>query len=166
MKRAIIALCVFASVVSISEAASKKNYKIAREYLEECENNKTIPAVGSLGSKVVQKYWDTVPELKALREQFIIDNDAFTLELKKDDDYRKAYEAYESSTGSEQNRALRELSKAKGNAYSRLGNDKDFKKALAKRQKSLSICNIKTLEYIISDYEKKNQPFPIDWIEK
>jgi hypothetical protein len=166
MKRAIIALCVLASVVSISEAASKKNYKVAREYLAECEDSNTVPPVGFLGSKVVQKYWDNIPELKKVREQFIQDDEAFGEELKKDEEYSEAYENYEKSTGSSQSRALKELSKAKGHAYSRLGNDTGFKKALSQRQKSLSICNIKTLEYIISDYEKKNQPFPIDWIEK
>ena len=165
MKRAIIVLCASVAFMSVCEASSGKSYKTAREHLAMCEENNVTPPVGFLGAQVVQVYWESVPELKKLRETFIADDEAFNKELKKDDDYKEAYERYEKSSGSKQKKALRDLSKATDDAYARLGRKSSFKKALSKRQESLRACNIRTLEYIIDDYEKRGKPFPVDWIK-
>lgn len=165
MKQLVILLCALVMTVAV-EAKKETNYEIARDYLEECEDLDRIPSIGHIGQKTVQHYWDTVPKLTKLREQFIEDNEALSVALKKDDVYRAAYDRYENAKGNERKAALKEFNKAKNEAYARFRGKSSFERILKKRQESLLECNLETLEYIIDDYEKQGKPFPVDWIKR
>lgn len=165
MKLLLIALCVWGLMVGAADAGNDSSYKIARDYLEECEDLERIPPIGHMGPKTIQQYWDTVPKLTKLREQFIEHDEALSAALKKDDDYKAACDRYENAKGSERSAALKEFNQAKSNAYSRFRGKSSFERVLKRRQESLLACNLETLEYIIDDYEKQGKPFPIDWIK-
>jgi len=141
----------------------------ARQYLNEYKASKTVPSLGTFGWKEVDEYWAKVPELQALRDDFEKADDILKNELMKEDEFRVAYYDFMSDTSKsvEEHKATREVyNQAKRNVYPRLMKNQDFRLIKENRDNSLFISNIRTLEYIISDYEKRGKEFPVDWMEK
>ena len=146
-------------------AQLSKNAQTALAHLDDCEKEEITPPVGFIGSAELRRYWENVPELKVLRQQFIRDDDAFGEVLKTDDGYRKAREAYDRTSGASQDRALKKLYAAKNTACHRLKDTNAYIEAMNQREESLRTCNIETIRYIIQDYEKRGKTISIDWID-
>ncbi len=145
---------------SISEADP------VQQYVDKCKASKTVPPLGHFGWGEVKRYWEKVPELQSLRNEFEKTDEALLNELKKDDEFRDAYNALKASSGDEHKIKREEYNHAKSNAYSRLMKREDFRLIFEIRQNALFTSNIQTLEYIIDDYEKQGKEFPVDWFEK
>lgn len=158
-----LALCIFSSV---SQAGPKDSYKIAREYLKECKRNDVTPAIGNLGWIEVEKYWESVPKLKALREKFEEADEALTELLMNEDEYRSARQKYENaSSATGRKESLKELNAVKCAVFSRLQRESnDYRRARKKRDEALFESSIRTFEYMIKDYERQGKELPVDWI--
>jgi hypothetical protein len=123
--------------------------------------------LGLLGWSKVEEYWNRVPELQALRDEFDQAGEARENELMKDAEYRAAYDEYQDSTGSHYNREnYDKFDKICSSVRSRLMQNEEFKQINKAWRDTLFASNIQTLEYIINDYEKKSEEFPVDWITK
>jgi len=139
----------------------------ARKYLNHCRSSKVTVPLGHFGWNEVREYWNKVPELQALRDDFDKANDELLDVLMQDEEYRLAMEEYKASAGDERKLKSKELSRTKSKVYHRLLNESEaYQKARKKRDEALFTSNIQTLEYIINDYEKQGKDFPVDWIGK
>lgn len=138
------------------------NHIIALQYLELLETRNLIPALGNFGWKEVDKYWDSIPELKKYREDFEAANEALLAFIRNNDaSWDKNVDLYKSKiiTKEEFDSKKREIFKNLSTKY-----PTQYKVFRKNRDKKLGISNRKTLELIILDYHSNNKLFPIDWI--
>ena len=171
MKNIIILAIISAIITGCSkeneEKIIRKDIVIAHEYLKDCKENKAIIPIGKI--KDVEKYWETVPELKKVRQQFLAANEDLGKELSKDEEHRTLMKEVNKEVNKEKDvnlyKAGKIYSSKKNKIYARLHKEsKEYRDAREKRQEALRQCNIATFEYIINEYESNGEPFPIEWV--
>lgn len=166
MKSVSIAVLSLFFLFPVAQAVPKEGYKIAREYLKECKRNDVTPAIGNLGWIEVEKYWESVPKLKALRDKFEDADEALTGLLMNEEEYRSARQKYEeASSTSERKESLKEFNTVKHAVFRRLQSENHhYRRARKERDEALFESSIRTFEYMIEDYEKQGKELPVGWI--
>jgi len=137
----------------------------AQKYLEECKYSDNPPALGNIiGWPEVRQYWESVPELKESRSKFKEADQELWNILMSDDEFRLAYQkSRDASTETEREESSAQFREVQGRVYTRMqGESHEYQRAREKRDEALLASNIRTLEYIINDYEKQGKEFPVE----
>lgn len=159
------------SSLSIYELKHKKenltillNHEIALKYIEYHKRERKAIPIGKFGFKEVRLYWQTIPELKKYRSQFEDAND------KLREFIVSKYYSYEIASNKLKNKeiSLKEYNAIKCDVFQKLTKNypNEYLPLREDRDDKLQQCNIKTLEYILDDYNKKMRLFPVDWIDE
>ncbi len=140
------------------------SHLIAEEYLAYINDEQVTVELGYFGWLEVEKYWSVVSELDSVRKEFEIANQFFLDFINSKDEGIKT--AIENSKERGRGMSKEEWSNTKSVVYGRVQREypEAYHKFLNIRQDKLRICNYKTLEYIVKDYDQKGKIFPIDWI--
>ena len=138
------------------------NHLVAEEYLTFLEERKITPAIGNFGWSEIKIYWKEVPELNKLRNDFEVSDSNFIEFINQKDERIKA----SMENAKFQGLTKEEWALLKKVVYSSVRAEfpEEYNFFLNERASKLKICNIKTLEYIINDYEQNEKLFPISWI--
>lgn len=138
------------------------NHLVTENYMAFLEERKITPAIGNFGWSEIKLYWKEVPELNKLRNDFEVSDTNFVEFINEKDERIKA---------SLDNAKLQGLTKEewallKKVVYSSVRAEfpEEYDFFVNERASKLRTCNIKTLEYIINDYEQNEKLFPISWI--
>lgn len=162
MKVKFIAVLAIIPLMFGCSTTPNRSTNAARLYLYECKASGNVPSLGFFGWPEVEEYWEKVPELQALRDAFEKADQALDNELMKDAEYRTAYDKLHDSNGDQANWS--EFNKVDASVRSRLMEDEKYRQIRNATYETLFASNIRTLEYIINDYEKQGKEFPVDWI--
>lgn len=140
------------------------NHLVVSKYLETIEQTGEIPRLGYLDWKHVQTYWDSIPDLNRLRDDF--ENASVDWENYKrehDEDYKQASNLFENNKISQKEFMFR-TSNTDKNLTKKYPSE--YRTAIAYQSGKLGISSRITLKYMIEDYDSKGKLFPIDWIPK
>ena len=139
----------------------------ARKYLNYCRAKKVKVSLGKFGWIEVKDYWSRVPELQHLRDEFDKADDEVMEILMQDTEFQQTMEDYNSPGGGNHRTKELKLASTKRKVYERLETESEmYRRAREKRDEALFTCNIRTLEYIMDDYEAQGKEFPVDWIPR
>lgn len=161
----------------------KPNFETAREYLEKCKRSNSAPPI-HIWIRDLGEYQEKVPELKLLREQFNIKDQAWHDVLLQNEEYRTAKEEHEINSKKYMEAMLLQLSreevikqKSMINASRKkmleardmsrviLKDDPTLIKANIERSHALIEFNIRALEFLINDFEEQGKFIPVNWIK-
>ena len=140
------------------------NHLVVSKYLETIEQTGEIPRLGYLDWKHVQTYWDSIPDLNRLRDDFENASvDWVKYKKEHDEDYKQASNLFENKKITQKEFLFR-TSNTDSNLTKKY--PLEYYNVKAYQAGKLGVSNRITLKYMINDYDSKGKLFPIDWIPK
>uniref|UniRef100_UPI003217471F hypothetical protein n=1 Tax=uncultured Draconibacterium sp. TaxID=1573823 RepID=UPI003217471F len=146
----------------MNEYTIKYNHLVVSGYLGIIEQTGEIPRLGYLDWKHVQTYWDSIPDLKKLRDDFEDASDVWiNFKIEHDEDYKHASNLFDNNKITQKEFFFRtsETDKKLFKKY-----PKEYRKVKGYQANKLGVSNRITLKYMIEDYDSKGKLFPIKWI--
>lgn len=143
---------------------AEPNIAMARKHLNYYKETHQNPPIGLFGYNEVKLYQAKNPQLKKMREQFEELNSAQKSIAMHDIEYKNEVDEFHSSTYSIE-RYNMHIKRMRVITERLKRNDEKYRVAKQKRDNSLISLNIRTLELIINDYEKRGKCVPTRWMK-
>ncbi|MDX8341106.1 hypothetical protein SLH46_18045 [Draconibacterium sp. IB214405] len=147
---------------NLKQLTIEYNHLVVSKYLEVIEQTGEIPRLGYLDWDHVQTYWDSIPDLNRLRDDFENASvDWVNFKKEHDDNYKQALSLYENDK-IKQKEFLFRTSNTDQSLTKKYPSE--YRTVKGYQAGKLGISNRITLKYMIDDYDSKGKLFPISWI--